>query len=217
MTAPLPQATRERLLGALSGGMSRSSAAAVTGINRDTLYEWMKDPEFADECEAAEARFEAWAIGRIRKSAEEAEVREEYDRNGALTRVTKRSDWRGTFALLTHHPKFGKVWREERGLQVSGPEGGPVQVGMVAYLAPSADDIAGYLDALRELPPEVRAPMLPDGLAMRLLNPGVEEPVVIESEAVEVLAPPAGPTTSRVRARKVPRESSPSSTGPTLV
>jgi hypothetical protein len=186
--------------------MSRTGAAAVVGIHRDTFFEWMKDPDWAAQVEEAEAKFEAYAVGRIRRASDEAEVIEQFDQKGNVTRITRRSDWRGMAWLIAHHPKFSKVWREERGLQVSGPEGGPVQVGVIEF-RPSQADIAGYLAALSELPEEIAGPMLPDGFLPRLA-PGVEPEVIVlepmEREADAVLAPAEPPTASPARATLPP-------------
>jgi hypothetical protein len=61
----------EALLQSLRAGASRQRAAALAGIHRDTLYEWMKqDPAFSDAIEKAEGDAEVRNVAIIQRAAD---------------------------------------------------------------------------------------------------------------------------------------------------
>lgn len=166
MPAPLPDEVRERVLVALRAGATRSGAAAAVGIGTRTLFTWIADDEdYAASVEQAEAFFEAHATAQIRRAGEEAEVTEVFDGTGKLTRRIVKRDWRATAWVMEHHPKHKKDWRTvyKTETELTGPGGGPVQMAGVVF-TPEPEWVADYLQALAELPVEVVAPMLGDGL-----------------------------------------------------
>ena len=58
-----------RIFRAVQKGCSRQAAAALAGINPDTLYEWQRRyPEFSEGLEKADARFERACVASIRKA-----------------------------------------------------------------------------------------------------------------------------------------------------
>ena len=59
----------QMILNALRIGNTRTDAALVAGINRDTLHEWLAFPEFSAAVEKAEAEARARAVGYLAKAA----------------------------------------------------------------------------------------------------------------------------------------------------
>ncbi|MGD0407761.1 MAG: hypothetical protein ABSB34_02015 [Candidatus Limnocylindrales bacterium] len=59
----------QKILNALRVGNTRTDAALVAGINRDTLHEWLAFPEFSAAVERAEAEARARAVGYLAKAA----------------------------------------------------------------------------------------------------------------------------------------------------
>ncbi|GEM_PF-1999609 len=59
----------QTILNALRIGNTRTDAALVAGINRDTLHEWLAFPEFYAAVERAEAEARARAMGYLAKAA----------------------------------------------------------------------------------------------------------------------------------------------------
>lgn len=61
---------RERIVSALSEGLSFESAAAVVGVDRRTLHRWrVADPEFNAQCMRALGEFERGLVGRLHEAA----------------------------------------------------------------------------------------------------------------------------------------------------
>ena len=50
---------------ALAAGTSKEDAAAVAGISRWTLFEWLKDPEFRERVHHERHRLVDRALGRL--------------------------------------------------------------------------------------------------------------------------------------------------------
>lgn len=95
-------------------GNYMETAAATCGISKDTLYRWLKQGarqgkglarDLADGVYEATARCEAHDVAFMHKAAE--------------------TDWRAAAWRLQH--RFPERWGRAR-VEVSGPEGGPVQV-----------------------------------------------------------------------------------------
>jgi hypothetical protein len=73
-----------------------------------------------------------------------------------------------------------------------------MQAGVIVY-RPTQEEVRLYIDALRELPPEVVGPMLP-GVEFPALSSGIEEPEVV------VLEPDPAALDRTAIAREVPVE-----------
>jgi hypothetical protein len=67
-------ARADLLIRALEGGQTRTAAAAMAGIARSTLGEWMSDPAFSDMVERAEGVAEARMAGTVLTAAFQGNV-----------------------------------------------------------------------------------------------------------------------------------------------
>ena len=55
----------DRAVVALAAGTSKEDAAAVAGISRSTIFEWLKDPEFRERVHDERHRLVDRALGRL--------------------------------------------------------------------------------------------------------------------------------------------------------
>jgi hypothetical protein len=163
MPAPLSPEVRDRILVALRAGATRPGAAAACRIGRRTLYDWLKDEEFAASVAEAEAWFEAHTVARLRKAGEEAEVIETFDARGKLVRRVQKWDWRALAWLLERSPSTRGNWAQVAKAEITGPQGGPIALSGAVTFTPDPAWLAQYAAALAELPAEVSDPMLPSG------------------------------------------------------
>jgi hypothetical protein len=62
-------ARREAFLTALEGGHTRTTAAGMAGVRRETAWRWMESPDFARRAAAAEAKFVDSMLAVIRRDA----------------------------------------------------------------------------------------------------------------------------------------------------
>lgn len=107
---------QEKIINAIRAGAYIETAAAAAGINKTSLYAWLKKGErypgtifsaFADAVNAALAQAEMRDVLAISKAAGEG-------------------DWRAAAWRLER--KFPGRWGQTTRTQISGPDGGPVQV-----------------------------------------------------------------------------------------
>ncbi len=132
--------TREVILNALRAGMTRSAAAATAGVHRSQMTRWLaRYAAFATEVDIAEAQAEARFTAVITRAANDGDTRSALE----WLKRRRREDW------TDRH-------------EVSGPDGGPIQVGL------------SYEEALRELKQSAAEPQAeePDGSAED--TPGAE-------------------------------------------
>lgn len=74
----------------LRRGATRAAAARANGINRDTLYEWMKDPDISDAFARAESEFRS----RVeQKFADDALNGGDWRARESLLKRRYREDW----------------------------------------------------------------------------------------------------------------------------
>lgn len=102
-------ARRKVIVTALERGHTRAAAAALAGMHRVTLWEWVtEDPDMAQACDMAEAKAEA-------------------DIGGVLIEQAHGTDFRATLAWLQHRRRDD--WKPPTvTTEVSGPEGGPIEL-----------------------------------------------------------------------------------------
>jgi transposase len=116
---------RERLIEAVRNGCSRTAAAAAAGLDRHTLYGWLRqgreDPdspfgELNRALEAAEAEFEATQIKVIAKAAQGGElIKRVVHKDGTVEETYARAEWTAAAWLLE------RKWPERYGMK-SRPE-----------------------------------------------------------------------------------------------
>lgn len=122
----------EALLQSLRAGASRQRSAALAGIHRDTLHEWMKqDPAFSDAIEKAEAFAEARFLSRVATAAE-----------------NERS-WQAAAWILER--RFPNEWRKREGVEFSGVNGQAIEVKTVGDPAEEQRRLAAALGLLEQL------------------------------------------------------------------
>lgn len=122
----------EALLQSLRAGASRQRSAALAGIHRDTLHEWMKqDPAFSDAIEKAEAFAEARFLSRVATAAE-----------------NERS-WQAAAWILER--RFPNEWRKREGVEFSGVNGQAIEVKTIGDPAEEQRRLAAALGLLEQL------------------------------------------------------------------
>jgi hypothetical protein len=102
---------QKNLVDAVRAGNFYSTACRAYGVGESTFHRWMSDPApryraFQDAITRAAAAAEAEAIGQIR--------------------LASRKDWRAAAWFL--EKKYPKEWGNQIKAEISGPEGGPIQV-----------------------------------------------------------------------------------------
>lgn len=100
----------EAVLEAGAQGKSIAWMAASLDVNKDTIYEWAKvHPEFSDALTRARAKAQAWW--------------EDQGQTGMVTPGFGASVWSRSMAA-----RFPEDWRENKGVELTGANGGPVAV-----------------------------------------------------------------------------------------
>jgi hypothetical protein len=173
------------VLAALRRGATRSAAAAIAGVTRHTFNVWLdhrvvpdgvrlpaiiegeaevdfSGMEFVDAVELAQQMAGDFLASRILIAASEAaKITYHYGRNGQLLREVREFDWKAAAWLLEHNPDLRKDWIAPKQLEVSGPDGNPVQVNGVQVVtwAPDQAWLEQYAKAQAEVDSLHAAPM----------------------------------------------------------
>lgn len=131
------RARRAVVIAALERGHTRAAAAALAGMHRVTLWEWTTaDPDMAEACDMAEARAEASIVDTLIEQAH-------------------GKDFRATLAWLQHRRRTD--WKPPTITQeVSGPDGGPIE------LADVRNKVASILDQYAAEGDQAGVPGQPD-------------------------------------------------------
>lgn len=142
------------LLQALRAGMTRTAACKTAGLDVNTLADWIKgNAEFSGAVTKAEADAVLFALGRINKSAREAEVVETFDRQGNLIRRVTKYDWRAAAWWLEHSPGTRAEWGSTSKVELSGPDGGPIESAAVLTWHPDEKWLSEFARVAREATP----------------------------------------------------------------
>ena len=97
----------DEILSLMSEGLSLAASAAVIGIHRQRVYEWMeRHPEFADTVKLAQVKRQLFLERRLLSA----------DTGPVVTSTI--------FALKNAGPED---WRDKVSQELSGPDGGPIQ------------------------------------------------------------------------------------------
>lgn len=113
--------TCDKIIAAIAAGASRASAARAGGIDDSTLYEWMNaHPDFGERVREAD--------DLVRKRVEEAFFGD----------VTGGKDWRARLAWL--QARYPSDWSARSRLELTGKDGGPVQIQQLADAIVSASE-----------------------------------------------------------------------------
>lgn len=105
---------QEQVVGYLRAGAYVETAAAAAGISKETLYSWLRRGA------ADEVPFAAFA-----EAVEEAQALAEM-RDLALIGKAAETEW--TAAAWRLERKFPSRYGRRQAVEVSGPEGGPIQI-----------------------------------------------------------------------------------------
>lgn len=165
------------MLAALRRGATRSAAAAVAGVSRHTFNVWLdhrlvppgvtlpsiwgqgevddfSGMSFVDAVEMAQQQAGDFLAHRILMAASDAaKVTYHYGRNGQLIREVKEFDWKAAAWLLEHNPDLRKDWIAPKQLEVSGPDGNPVQINGVTVVQWQPD--ASWMDQFSKAQAEI--------------------------------------------------------------
>lgn len=89
-------------------GKSLTWMAATIGVSRETIYRWMEEfPDFCDAMTQAQMLSQLWW--------------EDAGQNGMVAPGFNASIWSRSMAA-----RFPKDWRENKGVEMSGPNGGEI-------------------------------------------------------------------------------------------
>ena len=78
----------------------------------------------------ARDEFESAQVYAIQHAAQRAsKVTYHYGQGGRLLRKVEEYDWKAAQALLERHPELRKVWAPPKAVELSGPDGAPLQGG----------------------------------------------------------------------------------------
>ena len=107
----------ERVLGWGAEGKSVTWMAAQLDVSRETIYEWERvHPEFSDALTRARAKCQAWW--------------EDQGQNGISSPVFNGSVWAKNMGA-----RFKSDWSEKSTVEVTGANGGPVEIKRVELVA----------------------------------------------------------------------------------
>lgn len=125
-----------RAVSAIKVGNRMEAAAEWAGIHPSTLHKWLqigRDAEPSPDFDRNEIELEKRPYVDFWRACSGAEAHAEVELV-TLWRSAARTDWRAARDLLARRfPKKG--WIEQRGLEVTGPDGGPVQIANVTDAA----------------------------------------------------------------------------------
>lgn len=124
---------RDRIVEAVANGASMSAACAAAGLDRGTVYHWLRDGEriLAERDKAWEAEEEYEIETHLLPYAEFVVALRDAKDSGTVAllagiRKHVESDWRSAAWLLAH--TRGSEFADVAKLDHRGPEGGPMQV-----------------------------------------------------------------------------------------
>lgn len=128
----------ERIVHATRNGATRRASAAAGPCSTATLYEWIK-------------------IGRLNPETPEAEFVRALDEAGSAMELHAillwqshfPKDWRAIADFLSRHPATRDDWRREP-LQISGPDGGAVQISMEERAEKVVEQLESYLRGVED-------------------------------------------------------------------
>lgn len=119
----LTKVVRESVCQAIRAGLPLREAALVAGISERTLHAWRERG----------AREESGPYLQFVQQTREAEAQAQFDLAVIVKSAAIAGDWRAALALLGR--RWPGTWSEHSRHEVSGPEGGPVDVAGVVDLA----------------------------------------------------------------------------------
>lgn len=115
----------ERVVEAGRQGKSVAWMASEFDVNKDTIYEWAKvHPEFSDALTRARAHAQRWW--------------EDKGQDGMVAPGFNGSVWSRSMAA-----RFPDDWREQKGVELTGKDGGPLETVTRIELIPLGEDSAG--------------------------------------------------------------------------
>lgn len=119
-------------LAALAASPNVSAAAKAAGIDRKTAYNRQKsDPDFAAAWDDALGQSTDNLVGEAYRRAFAGNEKAIYHNGTPVGSVCEYSDTLTIFLLKSHRPA---VYRDKHQVEVSGPDGGPVQLAFAEAL-----------------------------------------------------------------------------------
>lgn len=124
----LSQQLQATIVEQIKAGNYIETAAAYAGINKSTLYDWLKRggrelQRLAQNPRAKIKKSEAPFV-EFSNAVEQAQAFAE-SRDVVLIANAAKTDWRAAAWRLER--KFPKKWGRQERVEVSGPEGGPIE------------------------------------------------------------------------------------------
>lgn len=140
---PAPLRTPEKdaaFFAALAESGNVSKSAIAIGASRSIVYEWREaDPEFAARWERAMKVSVLGMEDEAKRRAIEGVAEEIFDKDGNPSGTkTKYSDTLLIFLMKAHDPKY----RENSKLELSGPDGGAIELNDTSRAAKLATKVA---------------------------------------------------------------------------
>jgi hypothetical protein len=110
-----PETRADRIVALIRLGNYQATAARAAGVDQSTFYRWL---EKGQEGRTREYREFSEAVDRARAEAESHAV--------LMVRTGMAEDWRAAMTFLER--AFPKRWGRREAIEVSGPDGGVIEV-----------------------------------------------------------------------------------------
>lgn len=143
----LTEARHKAIVKAIREGNIAQVAAAAHGITEQTYYNWLTRGQADLESDDPDRQSSIFAkfFEAIKRAEAEAEIRQ-------MRELQRDDKWQRRAWWLER--RFPKRWGQKQSLELSGPDGGPVEVNakaeLEAFLAERKERIAEAEKALRE-------------------------------------------------------------------
>lgn len=129
-----------KILNAIRAGAYMETAAAAAGVNKETLYAWLKRGNVEPES----------IFGAFVEAVHEAQASAELRDVLTLSKAAADGDWRAAAWRLER--KFPKRWGLTTKTELSGPNGGPVVTSSVDVTKLTDEQLAAIVNRRRPVP-----------------------------------------------------------------
>lgn len=127
----LTKARHDAIVKAIEQGNFAQVAAAANSITEQTYYNWLNRGQV--DIEAGTSSIYARFFEAVKEAEAQAEIRQ-------MAELQRDDKWQRRAWWLER--RFPKRWGQKQSLEVSGPEGGPVEVDAKAHLEAFLNDRA---------------------------------------------------------------------------
>jgi len=115
-------------------GYTHAQMAAALNISLSTFYEWTREnspifrAEFKDAVEVANTAAEAFWTAHLNRATEGAPASTFTKKMGNGEEVERERQYNANLVMFQMRNRFGKQWTEKNHTEISGPDGGPIEV-----------------------------------------------------------------------------------------